>query len=91
MLSGGAQVIHKTARAPFRRLSHQEPRRTILTEIGHSLADALANPGGSSRVDRVLRNAKRNLLGARINLASEEGSGDWELTRIRDEESDCVP
>jgi AraC-like DNA-binding protein len=59
--------------------------RAILAGPGHTLADAFANLEQAPQVERVTRHSKRDLLGARISLAPEEGEGYWELTRIRDE------
>ena len=52
---------------------------------GCTLADAFANLERSPQVERMSRHAKRNLWGARVTLAPEEGQGYWELTRIRDD------
>jgi AraC-like DNA-binding protein len=60
--------------------------RTVFAGAGHSLADAFANLEKAPQVERVLRHAKRDLLGARVSLTPEEGEGYWELTRIR---NDC--
>jgi len=59
--------------------------RTVLAGPGHSLVDAFANLEKAPHVERVLRHAKRDLLGARVILTPEEGEGYWELTRIRDD------
>jgi AraC family transcriptional regulator, transcriptional activator of the genes for pyochelin and ferripyochelin receptors len=59
--------------------------RTVLAGTGHSLADVFANLEFTPHVQRVWRHAKRGLLSARASLASAEGEGYWELTRIRDE------
>src|SRR6202034_3543754 len=59
--------------------------RAILAGPGHTLADAFANLEQAPQVERVWRHPKRNLLGARITLAPEEGEGYWELTRVREE------
>ncbi len=59
--------------------------RAILAGPGHTLADAFANLEQAPQVERVWRHPKRNLLGARIALAPEEGEGYWELTRVREE------
>ena len=59
--------------------------RAILAGPGHTLADAFANLEQAPQVERVWRHPKRDLLGARITLAPEEGEGYWELTRVRDE------
>jgi AraC-like DNA-binding protein len=49
------------------------------------LAEAFANLERAPRVERVSRHSQRQLLGARISLAPEEGEGYWEFTRVRDE------
>lgn len=59
--------------------------RAILVGPGHTLADAFANLEHAPSVECVVRHKSRDLLGARITLAPEEGEGYWELTRIRDE------
>jgi AraC-like DNA-binding protein len=59
--------------------------RTVLAGPGRTLAEAFANLERSSQVERVVRHAKRDLLGARVTLTPEEGEGYWELTRIRDD------
>lgn len=59
--------------------------RTVLGGPGCTLADAFANLERAPQVERLSRHAKRNLLGARVALAPEEGHGYWELTRIRDD------
>jgi AraC-like DNA-binding protein len=59
--------------------------RTVLAGPGHTLADAFANLECASRVERVSRHVKRDLLGARVTLTPQEGEGYWELTRIRDD------
>ncbi len=57
--------------------------RTVLAGPGHTLADAFAILEHAPQVERMARHAKRDLLGARVTLAPEEGRGYWELTRIR--------
>jgi AraC-like DNA-binding protein len=57
----------------------------VLAGPGHTLADAFSNLERAPRVERVSRHSRRNLLGARISLAPEEGEGYWEFTRVRDE------
>jgi len=59
--------------------------RTILAGPGRSLADAFDNLEKSPHVSRVLRHAARDLLSARVTLTPEEGSGYWELTRVRND------
>jgi AraC-like DNA-binding protein len=59
--------------------------RAVLAGPGHTLADAFANLERAPRVERVSRHPRRDLLGARVALAPEEGKGYWEFTRIRDE------
>jgi AraC-like DNA-binding protein len=59
--------------------------RAILAGPGHALADAFANLERSAQVERLLRHAKRDLMGARVTLTPQEGEGYWELTRIRDD------
>jgi AraC-like DNA-binding protein len=59
--------------------------RSHLGGPGCTLADAFANLERSPQVERMSRHSKRNLWGARVTLAPEEGQGYWELTRIRDD------
>jgi AraC-like DNA-binding protein len=59
--------------------------RAMLAGPGHSLSDAFANLEGAQHVERLSRHTKRNLIGARITLAPEEGEGYWELTKIGDD------
>ena len=59
--------------------------RSTLAGPGHSLTDAFANLEHSPHVSHVLRHAVRDLLSARVNLTPDEGSGYWELTRIRND------
>ena len=59
--------------------------RTVLAGPGHTLADAFANLEHAPQVERMSRHIKRDLLGARVTLAPEEGKGYWELTRIRND------
>ena len=64
---------------------HKGLFRTVLAGPGHTLADAFANLERAPHVERVSRHSRRDLLGARISLAPEEGEGYWEFTRVRDE------
>ena len=57
----------------------------MLAGPGHTLADAFANLERAPHVERVSRHSRRDLLGARVSLAPEEGEGYWEFTRVRDE------
>jgi tetratricopeptide (TPR) repeat protein len=57
----------------------------VLAGPGHTLKEAFANLEQSSQVERLVRHAQRDLLGARVTLTPEEGEGYWELTRIRDD------
>jgi AraC-like DNA-binding protein len=59
--------------------------RTALAGPGHTLPDAFSNLERVPLVERVTRHLNRDLLGARIVLAADEGKGYWEFTRIRDE------
>jgi hypothetical protein len=59
--------------------------RTIIAGPGRSLADAFAKLEQSPQVSRILRHEPRDLLSARVTLHPEEGSGYWELTRIRND------
>jgi len=59
--------------------------RTTIAGPGSSLADAFAKIEHSPHVSRVLRHAARDLLSARVTLKPSEGSGYWELTRVRDD------
>jgi len=59
--------------------------RTVIAGPGQSLADAFAKLEQSPQVARVLRHPARDLLSARVILTPEEGSGYWELTRIRND------
>jgi len=57
--------------------------RTILAGPGRSLPEAFASLEQSPEVERLIRHDKRGLLSARVTLKPEEGSGYWELSRIR--------
>lgn len=70
-------------RAGSKRTPNEGLFRTVLAGAGHTLADAFANLEHAPQVERMTRHAKRDLLGARVTLAPEEGKGYWELTRIR--------
>lgn len=59
--------------------------RTVLAGPGHTLGDAFASLERAPQIVSMSRHPKRDLLGARVTLAPEEGSGYWELTRIRNE------
>jgi AraC-like DNA-binding protein len=54
----------------------------MIAGAGHTLVDAFANLEHASSVERVSRHPCRNLLGARIALALEEGQGYWDFTQI---------
>lgn len=56
--------------------------RAILAGAGHTLADAFASLEQAQHVDQIWRHAGRDLIGARISLAPDEGEGYWELTKI---------
>jgi AraC-like DNA-binding protein len=59
--------------------------RTSLAGPGHTLPDAFSKLEYAPLVERVTRHFGRDLLGARIVLAQDEGKGYWEFTRIRNE------
>lgn len=59
--------------------------RTVIAGPGHTLAEAIAHLERAPQVERLVRHAKRDLLGARVSLTPQEGEGYWELTRIRDD------
>jgi AraC-like DNA-binding protein len=77
--------VRKTDQAPTSGLPSQGLYRTIIAGPGRSLADAFAKLEQSPQVSRVLRHAARDLLSARVTLVPEEGSGYWELTRVRND------
>jgi AraC-like DNA-binding protein len=56
--------------------------RSVLAGPGRTLAEAFANLERAPGLQRLSRHSRRNLLGARILLAAEEGEGYWELTQI---------
>jgi AraC-like DNA-binding protein len=68
-----------------RRIASEGLFRTVLAGPGHTLAEAFASLEHAPQVERMSRHLKRDLLGARVNLAPEEGKGYWELTRIRND------
>jgi AraC-like DNA-binding protein len=74
--SGTPKVDRQTSEGLF---------RTFLGGPGCTLADAFANLERAPQVERVSRHLQRNLFGARVTLAPQEGEGYWELTRIRDD------
>lgn len=59
--------------------------RATIAGPGHSLADAFANIERSPQVSQITRHVVRDLLSARVVLTPSEGSGYWELTRIRND------
>ncbi len=59
--------------------------RAMLAGPGHTLADAFASLERAPHVERILRHPTREVIGARVAVAPEEGEGYWEFTRIRDE------
>lgn len=59
--------------------------RTVIAGPGRSLAEAFANLEQSPHVSRLLRHPTRDLLSARVTLTPEEGSGHWELIRVRND------
>jgi hypothetical protein len=59
--------------------------RTALAGRGHTLSEAFEQLELGHHVERVFRHTKRNLFGARVHLASDEGEGYWDFTRIRDQ------
>lgn len=58
--------------------------RAVLAGPGRTLADAFANLEHAPAVRKFLRHPVRNLAGARLTLAPEEGEGYYELTQIGD-------
>jgi AraC-like DNA-binding protein len=77
--------VSHAAGAPESDSRSQGLWRTTLAGPGHTLAEAFANLERSPQVERLVRHAKRDLVGARVTLTPEEGEGYWELTRIRDD------
>src|SRR5690606_2736216 len=59
--------------------------RTTLAGPGRCLTEAFANLERSPQVERVARRPTRDLVSARGTLRPEEGTGYWELTRIRND------
>ena len=49
--------------------------RTSLAGPGSTLSDAFAKLEQAERVERIWRHRKRDLFGARITLAKDEGDG----------------
>jgi AraC-like DNA-binding protein len=68
-----------------KRVTSEGLFRTVLAGPGHTLAEAFASLEHAPQVERMSRHLRRDLLGARVNLAPEEGKGYWELTRIRND------
>jgi AraC-like DNA-binding protein len=69
-------------------MGEEPPRgwyRAVIAGAGRSLPDAFANLEQSPHVSRLLGHPARDLVCARVTLAPEEGSGYWELTRIRND------
>jgi AraC-like DNA-binding protein len=56
--------------------------RTLIAGEGHTLTDAFDNLQHAACVNRIWRHPHRQLLGARITLAPEEGDGYWDFTQI---------
>lgn len=59
--------------------------RATIAGPGGSLADAFANLERASQVTQLLKHPNRDLVTARVTLQPQEGTGHWELTRIRDD------
>ncbi len=59
--------------------------RGTIVGPGASLTDAFAIMESSPQVERLLVHSKRDLLSARVTLPRKEGTGYWELTRIRNQ------
>lgn len=59
--------------------------RTLLAGAGESLSAAFENLKNSPQVSHLYQHKKRRLLGARVNLSEEEGSGHWDLFCFNDE------
>lgn len=59
--------------------------RAAIAGPGRSLADAFANLERCSHVTQLLKHPSRDLVTARVVLTPHEGTGHWELTRIRDD------
>jgi AraC-like DNA-binding protein len=87
--AGNLRVVsadnHKPADGHADWSGNQGLFRAILAGPGHSLADAFASLERAPHVERILRHPTRDLIGARVAVAPEEGEGYWEFTRIRDE------
>src|ERR1700722_4022005 len=59
--------------------------RTTMVGPGASLLDAFEAIETSTRVALCRRHCSRDVVSARVALSPEEGTGCWELLRIRDE------
>lgn len=69
--------------------NHAQPKdkglfRTLLAGAGESLDAAFRNLKSSPQVSHIFEHRKRGMLGARVNLTEEEGSGHWDLFRFND-------
>jgi AraC-like DNA-binding protein len=75
----------KGSTAPADELQPRGLYRSVIAGPGRSLAEAFANLEQSPHVSRLLRHPTRDLLSARVTLTPEEGSGYWELVRVRND------
>jgi AraC-like DNA-binding protein len=75
----------KATVAPMDEFQSRGLYRGVIAGPGRSLAEAFANLEHSAHVSRLLRHPVRDLLSARVTLTPEEGSGYWELIRVRND------
>src|ERR1700685_1873583 len=59
--------------------------RTTLAGQGHTLHHAFANLETAPGIERAVRHSRRNMFGARVALASEDGRGYWDFLRSRED------
>ncbi len=59
--------------------------RAMLAGPGRTLADAFASLERAPHLERILRHPSRDVMGAQVALAPEEGEGYWQFARIQNE------
>jgi AraC-like DNA-binding protein len=63
-------------------LRHKGLFRTLMAGRGRTLVDAFENLEKFASAEGLAKHPRRNLLGARLNLAPDEGEGHWRFAQI---------